>query len=86
MSALFWERIQDLESRDGRSYLCVTVAKFLYLPGNNITEENMNHLDSKVVRFQFRTLKEVLCLFTSCSLCWITGFLLCSYNEQCNLL
>ena len=26
--------------------LCVTAAKFLYLSGNNITEENMNHLDS----------------------------------------
>ena len=64
--------------------LCVTAAKFLYLSGNNITEENMTHLDSNVVRFHFMTLKEVLSLFASCSLCWIIGFLLCSYNEQCN--
>ena len=64
--------------------LCVIAAKFLYLSGNNITEENMNHLDSNVVRFHFMTLKEVLSLFTSCSLCWIIGFLFCSYKEQCN--
>lgn len=57
--------------------LCYCDQVFLPL-GNNVFEDKMKHLGSKFLSPCFDLRKY---LFTSCSLCWMIGFLLCLYNK-----
>ena len=54
----------------------VTVTKFINSSGGNVMEDKRSHLGSKFLRCHFLTFKKYV--FTSCSLCWVIGFLLWS--------